>query len=418
MSQNNQVVLVQKYNNAIACAQNALVGRDEEVRMAFVAVLANENCYMIGDPGTAKSALVANVARTFSDQRLFQRLLGKFVLPEEVFGPLDVQRMKQGYYNRKIGGYMPASTLAFLDEGFKASESLLNSLLTVMNEREFDLGEAPPGEPGGRITTPLGSTFVASNEIPEGSNMDALWDRGLIRLWVTSLSENDDYAQAMMDRAVDFPIRTVDRRKASSVVQMKQGDLLTLDELDQLQQAAQALPVTAAAKRAAMSFRAGIHAAFPKLLTDRTWMRLWGLPRAVALLEGASEVRPDHLEVWIHTMWRDPSQRKGIAAEVYKHCNPVSEEVRKLVDNVREIATVTWPTDGLASDDRAVSAEAQKQAMALTEEMKSIIGRLSAVAAESPKYASDVKVATALLDSAWTTLSASVKRTLGINVAR
>ena len=144
MSQNNTGVLVQKYNNAIACAQNALVGRDEEVRMAFVAVLANENCYMIGDPGTAKSALVANVARTFSDQRLFQRLLGKFVLPEEVFGPLDVQKMKQGYYNRKIGGYMPASTLAFLDEGFKASESLLNSLLTVMNEREFDLGASAP----------------------------------------------------------------------------------------------------------------------------------------------------------------------------------------------------------------------------------------------------------------------------------
>jgi MoxR-like ATPase len=418
LSQNNPGVLVQKYNNAIACAQNALVGRDEEVRMAFVAVLANENVFLIGDAGTAKSALVTNLGRTFDDQRMFTRLLGKFVLPEEVFGPLDVQRMKAGYYNRRTGGYMPSSTITFLDEGFKASDSLLNSLLTLMNEREFDLGEAPPGEPGGRITTRLGSTFIASNEIPEGSGMDALWDRGMVRLWVTSLSENDDYALEMLNRAVDYPIRTVDRKTASSVVQMKQGDLLTLDDLDLLQQAAQSLPVTAAAKRAAMAFRAGIHAAFPKLLTDRTWMRLWSLPRAVALLEGASEVRPDHLEVWIHTMWRDPSQRKGIAAEVYKHCNPVSEEVRKLVDNVREIATVTWPTDGLASDDRAISGEAQKQAMALHEEMKSIIGRLSAMADESPKYATDLKVAQAMSDKAWSTLSASVKRTLNINIAR
>ena len=418
MSQYNVGVLIQKYNNAISTAQRALIGRDEEVRMAFTALLANENAFLIGDPGTAKSALVSNIGRTFSDQRVFTRLLGKFILPEEVFGPLDVPKMKAGYYNRKVTGYMPAATTAFLDEGFKANPSLLNSLLTLLNEREFDLGEAPPGEKGGRICTDLGSTFVASNEIPESSDMDALWDRGMVRLWMSSLSENDDYAQAMMDRAVEYPIRTADRRKASSVVQMQASDLLTLDQLDALQLAAQELPVTAAAKRAAMAFRSGIHTAFPKLLTDRTWMRLWCLPRAVALLEGATEVRPDHLEVWVHTLWRDPSQRKGIAAEVYKHCNPVSEEVRKLVDNVREIATVTWPTDGLASDDRSVSAEAQKQAMALTEEMKSIIGRLSAVAAESPKYATDVKVATALLDSAWTTLSASVKRTLGINVAR
>ena len=418
MSQNNHGVLIQKYNNAIGHAQRVLVGRDEEVRMSFISVLANENVFLIGEPGTGKSALVTNIGRCFSDQRVFTRLLGKFILPEEIFGPLDVQRMKAGYYNRKVTGYMPAATLSFLDEGLKANPSLLNGLLTLLNEREFDLGEAPPGEPGGRLQTELGSTFIASNEIPESSEMDAFWDRGMVRLWVSSLSENDDYAQEMLDRAVEYPIRTVDRRKASSVVQMQPSDLLTLDELDQLQQAAQALPVTAAAKRAAMAFRAGIHTAFPKLLTDRTWMRLWGLPRAVALLEGATEVRPDHLEVWVHTLWRDPSQRKGIAAEVYRHCNPVSEEVRKLVDNIREIATVTWPTDGLASDDRATSAEAQKQAMALTEEMKSIIGRLSAVAAESPKYQTDVKVATALLDSAWTTLSASVKRTLGINVTR
>jgi MoxR-like ATPase len=342
--------------------------------------------------------------------------LGKFVLPEEVFGPYDVSKLKNGFYNRRTAGYMPASTICFLDEGFKAGESLLNSLLTLMNERQFDMGETPPGEVGGRIQTQLGSTFIASNEIPEGSNMDALWDRGMVRLWLSSLSENEDYAQAMMDRAVDFPIRTADRGRSSNNVQMPQGDLLTLDELDALQQAAQQLPVTAAAKRAAMAFRQGLHEQFPKLLTDRTWMRMWGLPRAVALLEGATEVRPDHLEVWVHTLWREQSQRKGIAALVYANCNPLSEEVQKVMENIRELAVRTWPKDGLNADEPNIWASAQQAAGKLLEEMRVSIERLKTFADETPKYASEVRLAEGMYATAAGALKASIKRTVNVDL--
>lgn len=408
--------LVSKFNNAISVASAALIGRDEEVRTCFIAVLANENAFLIGDPGTAKSQLVTNIARCFADQRCFTRLLGKFVLPEEVFGPYDVGLLKQGFYNRRTGGYMPAATMAFLDEGFKAGESLLNSLLTLMNERQFDMGETPAGTPGGRIQTQLGSTFVASNEIPEGSNMDALWDRGLVRLFLTSLSETEDYAQQMMDRAVDFPIRTLDRQTASNVVQMPQGDLLTLDELDALQAAAQALPVTAAAKRAAMTFRAGLHQKCPKLLTDRTWMRLWGLPRAVALLEGATEVRADHLEIWVHTLWRDPAQRKDVAELVYSVANPLSEEVRKHMDALRECATTTWPKQGLESSEANEYGPAQSAAGQLLQEMKMQIARIAAFASETPKYGADLRIAQSLYDGCYAQMKASMKRLHNIEI--
>jgi len=407
--------LVSKMNQAVATCQNALVGRDEEVRVAWVAVLANENCFLIGDPGTAKSNLVTNIGRCFSDQRVFTRLLGKFVLPEEVFGPYDVQRLKQGFYNRKTLGYMPSATMAFLDEGFKAGESLLNSLLTLLNERQFDMGETPQGVPGGRVQTDLGSTFVASNEIPEGANMDALWDRGLVRLYVQTLNENEDYARAMLDRALDYPIRTADRASSSNNVQLSGGDLLTLAELDALQAAAQALPYTRAAKDAAMAFRAAIHQQFKGLLSDRTWMRLWNLPRAVALLEGSNDVQPDHLEILVHTLWREPVQRKGIAQVVYATCSPLSEEVRKELDKLREIATMTWPRTALESDETHIYSPAQRTASDLLNEMRLTVKRLATFAAETPKYGADLKIAEGILGSCEAELKACVKRTIGVS---
>ena len=419
MSQNKSGVsgvIQQKFQTAIAAVKATLIGRTTEVDVSFVALVANENVAMIGDPGTAKSALVTNIGRCFSDQRVFTRLLGKFVLPEAVMGPNDTVRLKDGFYNRKTKGYMPDATVAFLDEGFKASESLLNSLLTLTNEREFDIGEAPAGQPSGRVTTDLGSTFVASNEVPEGSSMDALWDRFLLRLWVTSLSVNDDWALQMLDRAVDYPIRTADRKTASHVVRLPAGSLLTLAELDEAQRVAQSLPVTAAARTAAMEWRREVHAKFPGLLTDRTWMRLWSLPRAVAFLEGASEVRPDHLEILTATLWRDPTQRAGLTDIVFKFCNPIGEEVRRIVDNIREIATSTWPTQDLASGDKGQIMDAQKACFALISEMDTNLSRLATVTAGTSKYDADTRIAQGYRDASQRKLNESLQSAFGVNV--
>ena len=60
--------------------------------------------------------------------------------------------------------------MAFLDEIFKANSAILNSLLTILNERRFDNGKT-------RQVIPLLAVVAASNELPESEELDALYDR-------------------------------------------------------------------------------------------------------------------------------------------------------------------------------------------------------------------------------------------------
>ena len=83
-------------------------------------------------------------------------------------------------------GKLPQAVVAFLDEVFKANSALLNSLLTVLNEGEFDDGT------GIRKQVPLEMLVGASNEMPEeGEGLEALWDRFVLR-HITQDIERDD----------------------------------------------------------------------------------------------------------------------------------------------------------------------------------------------------------------------------------
>lgn len=399
-----------KFQTAIQAVQSSLVGREDVVQALFLAVLANESAVLLGEPGTAKSATVENVARCFTDATYFSLLFGKYVLPEEVFGPYDIPALKSGYYNRLTEGYLPKAHFAFLDEIFKANGSLLNSLLTVINERKFDNGQRPAPEVGGRIDVPLRSCFGASNEVPEGTDMDALWDRFAVRLWVVGLNQNDDLAGALL--ALNYPIHTASRRGAKTVVHLPPGGGITLAELDLAQHEAEALPVLPATVQAILDIKNMVNAAYPGLITDRTLTRILSLPRAEAWLEGADEVRPDHLEGLVNCFWRDPSQRKAITDAVYKHSNPMSETVRGIVDNLKELATTSWPKAGLDDGDE----DARKTAVAIVQEMKALQSRLDGMVGENPKYTTEKRLAATLVETCAKAMQAAFVKALGVQV--
>ncbi|PNW72795.1 hypothetical protein CHLRE_15g644051v5 [Chlamydomonas reinhardtii] len=156
-----------------------LLERDVEVRLLLLAALCCEHLLLLGPPGTAKSELSRRLS-SLCGGTYFERLLTRFSVPEELFGPLSMKGLENDLYVRQTDGYLPTSEVAFVDEIFKANSAILNALLTLLNERLFDNGNQ-------RLEAPLLCLVGASNEMPESEELDALYDRFLIRRTVSQV---------------------------------------------------------------------------------------------------------------------------------------------------------------------------------------------------------------------------------------
>ncbi len=155
------------------------VGRDEVCDLMAVAVVAGEHLFLHGPPGTAKSALIRSFAQAVKG-RYFEYLLTRFSEPNEVFGPIDLARLREGTVATSTTGMLPEAEFVFLDELFNANSALLNNLLTVLNERVFRRGAETH-------QLPLLSLFSASNRLAEDEALQALFDRFLLRCRLENL---------------------------------------------------------------------------------------------------------------------------------------------------------------------------------------------------------------------------------------
>lgn len=152
-----------------------LIEREEQVKIALLSAITGENVLFIGPPGTGKSILSRRIANVFKDVDYFEYLLTKFTTPEELFGPISIKELENDKFHRNIEGYLTDSEIVFLDEVFKANSAILNSLLTIMNERIYHNGYQKE-----KIKTKM--IIGASNELPrEEYELDALYDRFLFR---------------------------------------------------------------------------------------------------------------------------------------------------------------------------------------------------------------------------------------------
>jgi len=154
--------------------KDCFVGKDEIIDLLGVCLVAGENLFLLGPPGTAKSAVVQELAKRL-DGRVFDYLLTRFTEPNELFGPFDIRRLREGELVTNTEGMLPEAAVVFLDELFNANSAILNSLLTVLNERVFRRG---------RETRRLPTLMVvgASNRLPEDEALGALFDRFLVRV--------------------------------------------------------------------------------------------------------------------------------------------------------------------------------------------------------------------------------------------
>ncbi|MEN9631091.1 MAG: hypothetical protein RJA10_4319 [Pseudomonadota bacterium] len=257
----------------LATLESGLLERATAVRLLLLSALAREHVLLIGPPGTAKSELARRLHRCFAGARYFERLLTRFSTPEELFGPLSLKALEDDRYERLIEGYLPTAGIAFLDEVFKANSAILNALLTLFNEREFDNG-------AGRIAAPLVCAIGASNEAPGDDSLQAFHDRFLVRVPVQPVGDAR-FAQLLLLGAEPAP---------------GPAEPLTAGQVAAVAAARDAVALGDDTLAALTGLRA--HAAQQQLLvSDRRWRQLVGLMRTAAVTEGRGTL--DVLDLWL-----------------------------------------------------------------------------------------------------------------------
>ncbi len=168
--------------------------REETIAVSFLAALSDQNIFLFGPPGTAKSLIARRISRAFETCNYFEYLMHRFSTPEDVFGPVSVTELKKDNFVRKTEKFLPKSDFAFLDEIWKSSPSILNTLLTIINEKQFHNGTAVED-------APLKALIAASNETPpSGQGLDAMYDRFLVRLNITPMEDVSSFKELLNSR--------------------------------------------------------------------------------------------------------------------------------------------------------------------------------------------------------------------------
>jgi MoxR-like ATPase len=161
---------------ALALACRGLVEREVLVDLVALAAVAREHLLVIGPPGTAKSEAVRRAAGA-TGAVMFEYLLGRFTEPSEIFGPVDLRKLREGLVETETRGMLPEAEIAFLDEVFQGSTAILNTLLGILNERTFRRGHT-------QLACPLRVCVGASNALPEEESLAAFADRFLLRAFL------------------------------------------------------------------------------------------------------------------------------------------------------------------------------------------------------------------------------------------
>ncbi|WP_282109529.1 AAA family ATPase [Shewanella algicola] len=311
MIQSKLILLLQQLNHG-------LVDREATMKLALLSILAGENILLIGPPGTAKSLVARRISKSFaqidqtSETTYFEYLLTKFSTPEEIFGPLSISELKADRFKRNTVGYLPSVEIAFLDEVFKASSSILNSLLTIMNERVYHNGTEA-------LNVPLRALIAASNELPTGQEeLSALYDRFLFRSFVDYI--NSDKLQHLFE--------------LSNAVEIK--NYLTQEDFSRLDETIASITISPDIKNAILDIWNTHKDAFKEdrreVLSDRRFIKIIKILRVSAVTNGRNEVDLSDILLLKDCLWNHPDNIKQIQEIVlntlrkYSHLVEINQE--------------------------------------------------------------------------------------------
>lgn len=296
-----------KFQTTMAELDASMIERTDEIRLVMTALVAREHVLLVGPPGTGKSMLL-DAVMAWANGSKFGWLMNKFTVPEEIFGPVSVAGLKADKYLRITTGKLPEADFAFLDEVFKANSAILNTLLRILNERQFDAGD------GTVRKVPLRLCVGASNEWPSnegGKELGALFDRFVLRKTVKTIGSKAGLEKLLFGGDLTPMLSTT----------------ITGKELDAASWEASEIGWSEDGKEAMREIlrELGKEGIVPG---DRRKVKSVKVARAAAWLAGADSVEPDHLEVLADCLWDDPAEQPAKCAQVVaKVANPVGMAV-------------------------------------------------------------------------------------------
>jgi len=272
--------------------------RDQALSLGLLALLAGESLFLLGPPGTAKSLVARRLKAALSGARAFEYLMGRFSTPEEIFGPLSIAGLRdRDVFERRTAGYLPEADIAFLDEVWRASPPIQNTLLTILNEKRFRNGDH-------EVKVPLKLLVAASNRAPAGEeNAEAFWDRFVVRLEVGPLATEEGFRGLVTETSDLYRPR------------IPAADALKPEEWEALQVGIDLVEVGDEVVGALATLRKALaEDPNPVTVSDRRWKKAARLLRACAVAHGRAYVDGQDLGILEHVLWDRPDQRPRIAS--------------------------------------------------------------------------------------------------------
>ena len=332
--------MIERFKLLLREMNRGIYEKETEISLSLLAALAGESIILLGPPGVAKSMVARQLKNAFRDAHSFEYLMSRFSTPDEIFGPVSIQKLKTSdTYERAVDGYLPTADVVFLDEIWKAGPAIQNTLLTVINEKIFRNGNR-------EMHLPLKLLVAASNELPaKGEGLEALWDRFVIRIESRPIKMEKNFRAMLLEVKSSLEVKSEERRvkKQSSTAEGKvnstdlfedtiSGEQIGADvsispaEYAEWSQAIDKIGVKEEVLDAISCIRKALRAVNVDeaaerrniYVSDRRWKNIVRLLRTSAFMQDREEVDICDLLPIYHCLWQEPEERDAIRSIVIR----------------------------------------------------------------------------------------------------
>ena len=320
--------MIERFKLLLQEMNRGIYEKETEISLSLLAALAGESIILLGPPGVAKSMVARQLKTAFRDAQSFEYLMSRFSTPDEIFGPVSIQKLKTSdTYERAVEGYLPTADVVFLDEIWKAGPAIQNTLLTVINEKIFRNGNR-------EMHLPLKLLVAASNELPaKGEGLEALWDRFVIRIESRPIKLEKNFRAMLLDSHADFlgPTDFTDSTDFSGFTgglghadfadNADFSDLkITAEEyaewterIDKIGVKIEVLDAISAIRKSLRAVNVDEAAERRNIyVSDRRWKNIVRLLRTSAFMQDREEVDICDLLPIYHCLWQEPEERDAI----------------------------------------------------------------------------------------------------------